>query len=373
MKVHIIYQNYLSPDGKMVSVGGIQTYITNLLCLFSERNVPVNVYQVGNENFVVNQGSCTILGFYTNKQTSSERGKFLYNKARAYIDNNKDLLLFGCETMAVPNHCKRSIAIQHGIFWDKPNRLNCSRFVFVLDYVLQCYRSWKTINRIKAVNALVCVDYNFVNWYRALIAHPEMELHVIPNFSEVPQLPNKMQSADHVSVIFARRFFDYRGTRIFADAMTKILEEFNIVDVTIAGDGPDEGYLKRAFQKFDERVRFTKYSSNESLTIHSTKDVAIVPTLGSEGTSLSLLEAMASKCAVICTNVGGMTNIVLDGFNGLIVSPNSKDLYYALCRLVMSVELRNKLSENAYITVKESFSYYKWKEKWLEIIDKTIS
>lgn len=372
MMVHIIYQNYLSPDGNIVSVGGIQTYITNLLGLFADMGQSVNVYQVGESDFTVKKETCTVMGFCTKAKTSYERGKFLYKKASAFIDNDKDLLLFGCETMAVPNHCKRSIAIQHGIFWDKPNRLNCSRLIFMLDYVLQCYRSWKTIKRIKTVNTLVCVDYNFVNWYRALVAHPEIELHVIPNFSDVPQLPNKSQSADHISVIFARRFFDYRGTRIFADAMTKILDEYDSVDVTIAGDGPDEDFLKNAFSKYEQQVRFIRYSSKESLMIHSKMDIAVVPTLGSEGTSLSLLEAMASKCAVICTNVGGMTNIVLDGFNGLMVSPDAGALYNAMKRLVTSMELRSKLSQNAYITVKNSFSYDKWKEHWMEIIIKNL-
>ncbi|WP_420491566.1 glycosyltransferase [Neobacillus drentensis] len=52
--------------------------------------------------------------------------------------------------------------------------------------------------------------------------------------------------------------------------------------------------------------------------------------LGSEGTSLSLLEAMAAKCAEIATNVGGMTNIILDNYNGLIINPDESELYLAL-------------------------------------------
>ena len=36
-------------------------------------------------------------------------------------------------------------------------------------------------------------------------------------------------------------------------------------------------------------VHFISYKSNESLLIHLDKDIAVVPTVGSEGTSLSLL------------------------------------------------------------------------------------
>ena len=125
--------------------------------------------------------------------------------------------------------------------------------------------------------------------------------------------------------------------------------------------------MKSELEEF-ENVKFIRYESHESLEIHQDKDIAVIPTIGSEGTSLSLLEAMTAQCAVICTNVGGMTNIVLDNYNGLMINPDENSLYNAMKKLILDEKLRQKLSQRAYVTVKEGFSYDIWKEKWISVL-----
>ena len=105
--------------------------------------------------------------------------------------------------------------------------------------------------------------------------------------------------------------------------------------------------------------------------IHADKHVALVPTLGSEGTSLSLLEAMASQCAVVCTNVGGMTNIVIDGHNGIMINPDEDELYTAVLKLIKNRELRKIMSDRAYSTVKEGFSIERWEARWRTILNRS--
>lgn len=115
-------------------------------------------------------------------------------------------------------------------------------------------------------------------------------------------------------------------------------------------------------------MNFITYNSEKSLKIHQDKDIAVIPTIASEGTSLSLLEAMAAGCAVICTNVGGMTNIIIDGYNGLMINPDEDSLYKALDRLIEDKLLRGRLQAKAYETIKEAFSLNIWKSKWAQII-----
>lgn len=77
---------------------------------------------------------------------------------------------------------------------------------------------------------------------------------------------------------------------------------------------------------------------------------------------------MAAGCAVICTNVGGMTNIIIDGYNGLMINPDEDSLYKALDRLIEDKLLRGRLQAKAYETIKEAFSLNIWKSKWAQII-----
>ena len=363
MRIHIIYQNFLNKNGKGMSIGGIQTYLLNLSRLFQEIGQEVFIYQRSDVEFVHIYEGIKVYGFVLKKKRSNFY-KELYTRARSNM-KQEDFLIFGDDSFIVNHDIKNSIAIQHGIFWDKPYRLNCSRLVFALDYIVQSYSSWKIVNRIKQVKQVVCVDYNFINWYRALVAHPRVGINIIPNFSRIPE--REILKPEGIHIIFARRFFDYRGTRIFASAICKVLDLYPDIKVTLAGEGPDENYLKKKLGKYSQ-VSITRYDSSESLEMHNDKHIAVVPTLGSEGTSLSLLEAMASKCAVICTNVGGMTNIVIDRYNGLMINPGEQELYDALIELIQDMNLRNRLSSNAYNTVINGFSYNLWADRWKNIL-----
>lgn len=77
---------------------------------------------------------------------------------------------------------------------------------------------------------------------------------------------------------------------------------------------------------------------------------------------------MAAHCAILCTNVGGMTNIVIDGYNGLMVSPTSEEIYIKLKQLVEDKQLRTNLAERGYDTVKISFNLKNWEEKWTTVL-----
>ena len=79
---------------------------------------------------------------------------------------------------------------------------------------------------------------------------------------------------------------------------------------------------------------------------------------------------MAAECAVVCTNVGGMTNIVIDGYNGLMVNPDVEELYRALSRLVTDADLRTRVAENGFESVKGGFSLEQWENKWTNVLTK---
>ena len=366
MKIaYIIYHNYLTPDGSKMSVGGIQTYISNLIPILLEAGYRIHLYQRAINDFEVKKEDVLITGLAikgNNRKFINHIRKILLK----IIDKEKDLLVFGSEAYSFDSKEYRSIAIQHGIYWDKPSKRVENRLKYFYVFFTKCLKSWFIIERVSRVRHLVCVDFNFVNWYRSLVAYPTINLSVIPNFTQIPQsIP--MKHDGKVNIIFARRFFEHRGTRLFAEAIKPILEKRDDISVTIAGEGPDEKFLHDILDSFPQ-VSFIKYSSKDSMNIHAPMHIAVVPTLGSEGTSLSLLEAMASGCAVICTNVGGMTNIVLDYYNGLMISPTPKELRIALLSLIDDEKLRRCLGAKAYETASKSFSLKKWQETWRKTI-----
>ena len=364
---HIICDRYLSPDGSNITIGGMQSYFTSLSEILKDEGYNVNIYHIADANFKKRYKYVTVYGLKWNGP-KHKRPKALLKEVKKNARIKQDLIIFGSEMWIANAPGYRCIAIQHGIPWDIPAHYNFGGIKYWLYYIKKAYNAYKNIQKVNSVSHLVCVDYNYINWYRALVAYPKVNLCCIPNFSVIPQ--NTIQKTkDNINIIFARRLWQYRGTRVFGNAISKILSEYPNVFVTVAGDGPDENWLKNKLTIF-ENVEFIKYSSEESISIHSDKHIAVVPTIGSEGTSLSLIEAMASKCAVICTDVGGLTNVVIDGFNGLIIpSGDEQALYDSIKKLIEDHNLRTHISENGFKTINSSFSYNKWSEAWKKILN----
>ncbi len=84
-------------------------------------------------------------------------------------------------------------------------------------------------------------------------------------------------------------------------------------------------------------------------------DVFVMPSRW-EGMPIALLEAMASSKAVLCTRVGGIPDVVLDGDNGLLVRPNEiAELCAGLESLLNDADARARLGKRARATVIERF------------------
>lgn len=365
--IRVIYHNFYTPDGKSESVGGIQTYLRNLLPYLVELGYEVLFFQKGDLEFHKDFRGVHVVGCILDAPKYKDQVKQLLANASKGADLSNDILFFATTTDIVKNNYKKAIAIQHGITWDVEKHKNYSHKRNCLQVFLKAILAFRTIKEMDYVSHIVCVDYNFLNWYRTQVAYTDHIFDVIPNFVQIAETQEK--SNEQVKIIFARRFQTYRGTRLFAPVVRRLIDEGLNIHCTFAGDGPDAAYLHEMFDG-NKQVSFIKYKSDESLDIHKSMDIAVIPTIGSEGTSLSLLEAMSAQCAVICTNVGGMTNVVIDGYNGIMISPESDELYYALVRLIKDRRLRQKLAWYAYETVREGFSLEIWKKKWKDVFTK---
>jgi glycosyltransferase involved in cell wall biosynthesis len=83
----------------------------------------------------------------------------------------------------------------------------------------------------------------------------------------------------------------------------------------------------------------------------------ILPGGRAEGTPVVCLESLAAGLPVIASRSGGLADVIVDGFNGLLFEPgNCKELASAIRRLIDDPLLRNRLSANARLTARE----YDW-------------
>ena len=366
MKAILIYNKFYDPNENKPTIGGIQTYICDLAKVLVNNSYDIEILQPGQTEEVYEWNGYLIRSLsITNTKYEAQIKKYIKNNVE-----KDDLVIFMTHTINCKISHKKTISIQHGIYWDIP--YTQPRASSVIEFIFRNLHAWKDLKKVNLCKNCVAVDYNFLNWYKTQQYFIRSDIKVIPNYCTVSENYKPRENKENIKILFARRFEEYRGTRIFAKAVDELLEKYDNVEFTFAGGGPDERLLNEHF-KDSTRVKFIKYGYGESQQIHEQHDIAVVASIGSEGTSLSLLEAMGAGCAVVCTNVGGLTNIVLNRFNGRICDITSSSLSKALSDLIEDKEQRELIARRGYDTAKTAFNKSDWEKKWDSIIKKITS
>lgn len=372
MKAYIIYERLFNAIGERLLVGGIETYLMNLAKVFIQNDITPIIVQQASVSFKKNVNGIEIRGHIINKGNIYKK---LYSTILHEIQD-EDFLVWGLDRCAVKVPHERTISIQHGIPFDYYQIEMKSRQIFDKLGLGRLLKSIQRRNAIKAFEVAkykVCVDYNFWNWYRTFcMPKDEDNIYVVPNFASVEGCPNLNHEHEVLKVVFARRFVRMRGI----EPMLKVVDHYKgnkNIHFTFAGEGPYLSQIEELKTKYGN-VSITKYSPGEAVKFHRQFDVAIVPSVASEGTSLSLLEAMSAGNAVISTCVGGMTNIIMDGYNGVFVRPNNaNDIIESIDKLMCNRKLLCDIATNGYNTICNAFSFDLWASRWTLIIKEIAS
>lgn len=141
------------------------------------------------------------------------------------------------------------------------------------------------------------------------------------------------------------------GIEYFLSALIPIIKTFPDVRVIFCGDGPyRNGYMKFVKKnKIEDYVFFAGHVENGNLAeFLNAADIYVSSSL-SDGTPLSLLEAMACKLPVVVTDVPAVIEWVRDGYNGYVVPRrNSEILAKKIIDLLQNDNLRKTMAENNY-------------------------
>ena len=162
-----------------------------------------------------------------------------------------------------------------------------------------------------------------------------------------------------------------------ADILIKALARLHRKDWFLLLVGPVEQpgyvkYLKKLAEKLGihDKVCITgSVPRNIAPALYSSSYVYVLPSLF-EGLPASILEAMACKTPVIASKVGGIPEVVVNGYNGILVEPNSiMGLSEAIGNLLEDTNYRNSLALKAFNTA-QLFSWDNIFERYHRILIK---
>ncbi|MCB0208596.1 MAG: glycosyltransferase family 4 protein [Anaerolineae bacterium] len=142
----------------------------------------------------------------------------------------------------------------------------------------------------------------------------------------------------------------------------------------LVGDGPDVNKLKTHFQTLGQTIsdRVTFEGNLTPPQIYEAWQTADVCILVSEyeGTSISMLEAMACGCIPVVTNVSGTKEVIEQSVNGFTVTVG--DMAEMACIIEMLDDDRGMLAElghSAHATILKGYSYDRYVPWFLNLID----
>ncbi len=140
----------------------------------------------------------------------------------------------------------------------------------------------------------------------------------------------------------------YIGSLDKIKGVDMLIRAFNRLDVdatlAIVGDGPERERLQKMA---GHKIKFLGRIPHETVhSVYRQADVVVVPSLWPEPLSRVLLEAAYFDKPIIATKVGGSPEVVKDGYNGMLVEPEEKELKIALERMISDEELRNSMCSN---------------------------
>jgi glycosyltransferase involved in cell wall biosynthesis len=223
--------------------------------------------------------------------------------------------------------------------------------------------SWKTIllDRIysRITHHVVAVSGQLAEYLHTVVRLDRRKIRVIINGidtrSFVPLTSGVFHPVRRIGII--ARLVPVKDVATLLRAFKLVREKFPGIRLDVVGDGPERGSLE---------ILAEELSISSSVMFHGfRRDIAavlqeidiFVLSSRSEGTSITLLEAMAAGKPVVVTNVGGSSAVVENGVNGFLVpSQNVEYMAAALHQLVNDDDLRNKMSMNNIASVDRQYS-----------------
>jgi len=138
----------------------------------------------------------------------------------------------------------------------------------------------------------------------------------------------------------------------------KIVCDTTSADFVVVGEVQDEEYYKECqilVEKLGLKDRFKFIGYANSVEWYKKVDVFTLSS-NSEGVPYALLEAMSCGLPCVCTDVGGISEILADGL-GFVVPPGQPDSLAQKIRLLLgNKELRMEMGQRATKAANEKYT-----------------
>jgi glycosyltransferase involved in cell wall biosynthesis len=237
------------------------------------------------------------------------------------------------------------------------------------DFLSPYFRRESILNRIRVLIAKFLIPRaNFIRVVSERIKRSlnskfkilNSKIFVLPIFVDVKKIRespvktdlHKKYSQFEFIILMASRLTREKNISLAIETMREIVKNYPKSGLIIVGFGPEENNLKFKIKnlKLYDKIVLEPWT-DDIISYYKTADLFLL-TSNYEGYGMTMIEAMASGCPVVMTDVGLAGEVLIDKKDGLVVPVvNKNKLVGAISNLIENSELREHLKKNAKMTL----------------------
>ncbi len=189
--------------------------------------------------------------------------------------------------------------------------------------------------------------------------YPDKQIFSIRNLLELPTEAWSQRHRGDIReklIVSVGRFSPEKGHRYLIEALCMLDQQETPWRCTFLGDGELETELRAFVEKqgLSASVNFQGFCE-DVFSVLLTADVFVLPSLH-ESSPNALIEAMGVGMPCIASDVGGISDLIANGENGVLIPPqNLEELAAALYWVLTQPDVARELGRNARLTIQRKF------------------
>lgn len=186
-------------------------------------------------------------------------------------------------------------------------------------------------------------------------------------------MPKKDYSyGDKIRIINIGRLNSQKNHLCLLDAFAIFIKKFPNAELTLVGDGEERETIEKYALELgiSDKVVLTGVQNKVHGYLHDA-DMFVLSSKF-EGFPMVIVEAMGTGLPIVSTNVGGISDALVNEKNALLTGVDSGELADAMIRFAESEELRERLGKAA-LCDSDKFSSRRMMEDYVDIYSKFVS
>lgn len=358
-------------------LGGIERYTYNIVRKFVERGYNVVIVTTQHEeqllNIEISEGvkiyRLPIKNLWKKRYPFMLKNKLYHELLEQiklepidyYIVNTRFQLPAILGAQLAKRSGKKAIVIEHGTTYLTLNNSILDLFLHQAEKVL--------VNIVKKNTDLFYgVSKEAAKWLSNFEVQAKGVLYNAVDSEDYNRFHN-LQTSHKLTITYSGRLqAKFKGVEMLLSAFSKLSEEFDNIELIIAGDGPIYEEMSHKYKQ--NNIIFLGYVSHEKVMEINNKSDIFVLMSKIEGFSTSMLEAAQLENVIITTNVGGARELIPNDRYGFVIENNEDELLKTLRHLLMHQEQIKDIQKRVSQRVMDSFTWDKTVDEFENVFKK---